>query len=156
MPEAKKYFHIGEILTIYSRVIVCEPGELTAPDGIIKPKWQTMMEPILYVAEFITGQKLWIDKETKEYDGITLMRSMEDIRGSLERQLPWLKDYETRPSYPDDASKEEKNSILQAWIKSAAAQNGQWFTLEPETPAEPTSGRTHVCGKPNTPGKRSG
>ncbi len=117
-----KYFHLGDILSFMTGTIVCPFEEMTAPDGTVKPEWKTTLQPIIALAEHISGQTIWIDQATKEYDGYLLMDLLPQIRQNLGAQMPWLQSYNKNP--PDAPQGIDKKTFYPQWVEQVAAANG--------------------------------
>jgi hypothetical protein len=133
----KKYLHLSDILSFYTGRIVSSFDALTKPDGSIKPKWETMMQPILEVAEAISGEALWINKSIKQYDGYRLSELVDDINLSLVEQMPWLKNYAEAPDF-SHLSKEESGLEYQKWVLDIAAlHGGEWQAVSTMSKLKP-------------------
>jgi len=132
----EKYFHIGDLISFYSGRSIVNPVDLTAPDGTKRPGDQGI-SPMLAIADHLDGRTFWMDKTQGLYDGDRLGVMLPHLRESLEKQLPWLKDYprEAIPQLPGETPAADRKQFYLDFVATAAASHGgEWFKVSPAPP----------------------
>lgn len=125
-----KIFHISDILSVYTGVMVTDKRALTQPDGTIRPAYRVNVEGIIDLIAHVSGNSLRNPANSLQYDMPKMMHLRPHVQRSLGAQFPWLKNVQ----FPDGAlpaDRESAQDFCDNWVRVVAEQVGEsWFAVD--------------------------
>lgn len=125
-----KWFHISDVLSVYTGVIMSDRNVMEAPDGTLRDLGGNDMTGYLDVVEHISGIQLRQLNEQKEtvFDDQLHDAIMDTVQKTLYEQLKWLQyvEYNSDNFVGNDASAEKRR---QDFINSLIVEYGEWHEV---------------------------
>ncbi|HRC26423.1 MAG TPA: hypothetical protein PKX87_03220 [Alphaproteobacteria bacterium] len=164
--DSLKVFHISEILTLHTGVMLADTERQT-PDGRTE-RFNSNVFPLARLAEFLTGVNMTNYRESDSpilivsderteladpqslstqrqlYDPRALLTHADEARKALRKQpgLEWLAAIRFPENELEDIRKSDPESVpnfCRAWVHEMAQRYGEWHMLTPAKNLRPNS-----------------
>jgi hypothetical protein len=123
-----RLFHISDILSVHTGVMLVFKDALTRPDGSLRPAYRANIDGIIDVIAHVSGNALRNPANPGQFDRDKMMHLLPHVQRSLEAQHPWLKGLD----FPDGllpADREAAQKFCDDWIREHARIHGAWLEI---------------------------